>query len=223
MTEMNQNIQDRIDEYLTGSMPEGDKVAFEKELLEDEPLREEVEAQRTIAEAVQTVHLKNMLADVEADIRRRHILRRIVTWTSSAAAAVAIILSGYSLRQSILIKTIGSECFAELTPPVSRDGNAIDSLLTQAYSQIAINEYAATVSTLAEARLLIDEGLKAPVVDEESRYRHILLQQHRYDVDWLEAITLMKQGRHRKARRLLESIAASASPYSAKARKILDR
>ncbi len=221
MTDMERN--NRIDEYLTGTMSESDRTSFEEELLEDDTLREDVEAQRTIAEAVQTVHLKNMLADVEADIRRRHILRRIVMWTSSAAAAVAIVLSGYSARQSSLIKTIGDECLAELTPPVSRDGNAIDSLLTQAYSQITINEYTAAASALVEARLLIDKGLNTPATNEESCYRHALLQQHRYDVDWLEAITLMKQGRHRRARRLLESIASSPSPYSVKARKILDR
>lgn len=222
MMEMNQNIQDRIDEYLRGILPEADKAAFEEELLENDELMEEVEAQRTIAEAVQTVHLRNMLSGVEADLRRKHILRRIVTWASSAAAAVAIVLSGYSLRQSSLIRAIGTECFAELTPPISRDGNAIDSLLTRAYSQIAVNEYTAAASALTEARLLIDKGLDAPAADEESRYRHALLQQHRYDVDWLEAVTLMKQGRHRKARRLLESIAASSSPYSVKARNILD-
>ena len=221
MTDIERN--NRIDEYLTGAMPESDRTSFEAELLEAETLREEVETQRTIAEAVQAVHLKNMLADVEADIRRKHIIRRIVTWTSSAAAAVAIVLSGYSLRQSNLIKTIGGECLAELTPPVSRNGNTIDSLLTQAYSQIAVNEYTAAASALAAARLLIDKGLDAPATDDESRYRHALLQQHRYDVDWLEAVTLMKQGRHRKARRLLESIAVSSSPYSAKAREILDR
>lgn len=121
------------------------------------------------------------------------------------------------------LPTIGGECLAELTPPVSRNGNTIDSLLTQAYSQITINEYTAAASALAEARLLIDKGLDAPATDDESRYRHALLQQHRYDVDWLEAVTLMKQGRHRKARRLLESIAVSSSPYSANAREILDR
>ena len=221
--EMNQNIQDRIDEYLNGTLTEADKAAFEKELLENDELREEVEAQRTIAEAVQAVHLRNMLEGVEVGLHRRHTLRRVIAWTSSAAAAVAITLSGYSLRQSSLIKAIGSECFAELTPPVSRDGNTIDSLLNQAYSQIAANEYSIAASALTEARLLIDEGLKAQVTDDESRYRHALLQQHRYDVDWLEAVILMKQGRHRKARRLLESIAASPSPYSAKARNVLDR
>lgn len=221
--EMNQNIQDRIDEYLNGTLPEADKAAFEEELLGNDELRAEVEAQRTIAEAVQAVHLRNMLEGVEAGLHRRHTLRMVIAWTSSAAAAVAITLSGYSLRQSSLIKAIGGECFAELTPPVSRDGNTIDSLLTRAYSQIASNEYSAAASALTEASLLIDEGLKAPVADEESRYHHALLQQHRYDVDWLEAVTLMKQGRHKKARRLLESIAASPSPYSSKAKKNLDK
>ncbi len=218
-TDMERN--DRIDEYLIGAMPEDEKAAFEKELREDENLRGEVDARRIIAEAVQTVHLKNMLADVEADFQRKRILRRVITWTSSAAASIVIILSGYSVRQSNAIKTVGGECFSELTPPVSRDGNSLDSLLTLAYSQIAANEYPTAASALAEARLMIEEGFRVPVDDEESRYRHALLRRHLYEVDWLEAITLMKQGRHRKARRLLESIADSQSPYSGKAREIL--
>lgn len=111
----------------------------------------------------------------------------------------------------------------ELLPPVSRDGNSLDSLLTLAYSQIAANEYSSASSALAEARLQIEGGLNTPAADEESRYRHALLQQHLYEVDWLEAITLMLQNRDRKARRLLKSIADSQSPYSQKAREILNR
>lgn len=204
-------------------MPEDEKAAFEKELREDETLRGEVEAQRTIAEAVQTAHLKNMLADVEADLQRKRILRRVITWTSSAAASIVIILSGYSIRQSNAIKAIGDMCFTELTLPVSRDGNSLDSLLTLAFSQIAVNEYSAAASALVEARLMIEDGLRVPAADEESRYRHALLRRHLYEVDWLEAISLMKQGRDRKARRLLNSIADSQSPYSEKAREILIR
>lgn len=221
MTDIERN--NRIDEYLIGAMPEDEKAAFEKELRENENLRSEVETQRTIAEAVQTAHLKNMLADVEADLRRKRIVRRVITWTSSAAASIAIILTGYSIRQSNAIKTIGGECFSDLIPPVSRDGNSLDSLLTLAYSQIAVNEYSAATSALAAARLQIDDGLVVPATDEESRYRHTLLRQHLYEVDWLEAISLMKQGRHRKAHRLLESIADSQSPYSEKANEILNR
>ena len=52
-------------------------------------------------------------------------------------------------------------------------------------------------STLAETRRLIDNDLYAPETDEESRCRHALLQLHLYDVDWLEAITLMRQSRCR--------------------------
>lgn len=211
----------RIDEYLTGAMSESEKAAFEKDLAEDKNLSDEVDAQRTIAEAVQTAHLRNMLADIEVDLQRKRLLHRIVAWTSSAAASIVIILSGYSIRQSNVFKTIGNECFTELTPSVSRDGNSLDSLLSRAYSQIAVNEYTAAASALSEARLMIDDGLKATGADEESRYRHILLRQHLHDVDWLEAIILMKQGKWRKALRFLDAIAESQGPYSDSAREIV--
>ena len=224
MTDIERN--NRIDEYLIGAMPEDEKAAFEKELRENENLRSEVDAQRTIAEAVQTAHLKNMLADVEADLQRKRILRRVIIWTSSAAAAFIVIIlfsyPRYCYYPDNRLRCIGNACFTELTPPVSRDGNPIDSLLNRAYSQIAVYSFSAAESSLSEARSLINKDLKTPAADEESRYRHALLRQHLYEVDWLEAITLMKQGRDRKARRLLESIADSQSPYSGKAREILN-
>ena len=68
---------------------------------------------------------------------------------------------------------------------------------------------------------MIDDGLKATVTDEESRYRHTLLRQHLHDVDWLEAIILMKQGKWRKALRFLDAIAESQGPYSDSAREIV--
>ena len=225
MTDIERN--NRIDEYLIGAMPEDEKAAFEKELREDEILRSEVDAQRTIAEAVQTAHLKNMLADVEAGLKRKRLLRRVIIWTSFAAAAFIVIIlfsyPRYCYCPDNRLRCIGNACFTELTPPVSRDGNPIDSLLNRAYSQISVYYYSAAESSLSEARNLINKGLKTPADDEESRYRHALLQQHLYEVDWLEAITLMKQGRDRKARRLLKSIADSQSPYSEKAREILSR
>ncbi len=219
MTDIERN--NRIDEYLTWAMSESEKAAFEKDLAEDKNLSDEVDAQRTIAGAVQTAHLRNMLADIEVDLQRKRLLHRIVAWTSSAAASMVIILGGYSIRQSNVFKTIGNECFTELAPPVSRDGNSLDSLLARAYSQIAVNEYTAAASALSEARLMIDDGLKATVADEESRYRHTLLRQHLHDVDWLEAIILMKQGKWRKALRFLDAIAESQGPYSDSAREIV--
>ena len=60
MTDIERN--NRIDEYLTWAMSESEKAAFEKDLAEDKNLSDEVDAQRTIAGAVQTAHLRNMLA-----------------------------------------------------------------------------------------------------------------------------------------------------------------
>lgn len=55
MTDIERN--NRIDEYLTWAMSESEQAAFEKDLAEDKNLSDEVDAQRTIAEAVQTAHL----------------------------------------------------------------------------------------------------------------------------------------------------------------------
>ena len=51
---------------------------------------------------------------------------------------------------------------------------------------------------------------------------HQVLQQKLYDLEWYEAIALMKQGKVIKAKRALEAIATSSSPYADTARNELN-
>ena len=63
-----ENIQEQIDAYIMGTMRDDDKAIFEKQLLQNADLKQEVEVQTSSADAVQAVHLKQLLKGAEAKL-----------------------------------------------------------------------------------------------------------------------------------------------------------
>ena len=228
-----EKIQDRIDEYIRGTMSVNDRIIFEGELRTNPELKHEVEVQASIAEAVQAVRLKQLLQEVEAGMVGNHIeeetkpkffflfRKQVIAWASAAAAVALIFFSGNAWQQTQRFKGFGNEYYAALAEPVARDGNELDSLIVTTYSFIGTGEYDAAMSNLSKARQLITDGLAMPIEDEESEYEHKVLREKLYDVDWYEAIILMKQGKYRKAKEVLRAIATSNSPYAENAKIIL--
>lgn len=230
-----ENIQDRIDEYIRGTMSDKDRAIFEDELRQDADLRHEVEVQVSIADAVQAVHLKQMLQGVEAEISLnkeeatstsvtpKFYWKRYYQWAAVAAALAIIFVSENMWRQTSRIKGFGNDYYASLVVPSARDGNSLDSLMTLAYSYIGNGEFDAAEDVLNEVNRLINEDLAAPVVDEETDYEHRLLELKQYDTQWYYAIIIMKQGQYRKAKAILKEIAQDDGPYASEAKDILDK
>lgn len=218
------NIQDRIDEYIRGNMSDKDKVIFEDELRQDADLRHEVEVQVSIADAVQAVHLKQVLQGVEAELVAPKVHRkRIYQWIAVAAAISLFVYFGNMWHQISRMKDFGSEYYAGLVVPSARDGNGIDSLLLDSYTMIGNGQYEEAENALALANEQIEKELSAPIVDAETEYNHILCELKRFDAQWYHAIIVMRQGRYREARRLLTEIAKTDSPYMPVAKEILNR
>lgn len=241
-----EKIQDRIDEYIRGTMSDTDRVIFENEIRQNADLRHEVEVQSSISEAVQAVHLKQVLQGVEAELAnsdnvysssreekspdsiaatlaRGLYWRRFYQWAAVAATVAIVFFSGNSLRQSHRIKGFGNEYYAGLIAPSSRDGNSLDNMLSLSYSQIGTGDYELAEETLTKAKELIDEGLKVPVTDEVSEYEHSLYEMKRYDAEWYHALIVMKQGKYHNAKGLLKEIAAGDGPYVSEAKDILNQ
>lgn len=241
-----ENIQDRIDEYIRGTMSDKDRAIFEDELRRNADLSQEVKVQVSIADAVQAVHLKQVLQGVEAElansgniysssqeengpvsiattVARGLYWRRFYQWAAVAATVAIVFFSGNSLRQSHRIKGFGNEYYAGLVAPSSRDGNSLDNMLSLSYSQIGTGDYELAEETLAKANELIDEGLRVPVTDEVSEYEHSLYEMKRYDAEWYHALIVMKQGKYHKAKSLLKEIADGDGPYVSEAKDILDQ
>lgn len=219
-------IQDKIDEYIRGTMSDTDRMAFEDELRHNTELRREVEVQNSISDAVQAVYLKHMLKEIEAASEQNDKIksrRRIYLWVSIAAAIAILIFVGNMWWQAHRIKAFGNEYYAHLEYPVPRDGNQLDSLLATAYSFIGTEQYVEAENSLAEAGRIIEEGLRITVVDDETSYQRQVYELKKYDVQWYKALILMKQGKYRDAKGLLIEISQSESMYAEQSQEILDK
>lgn len=219
-------IQDKIDEYIRGTMSDTDRMAFEDELRHNTELRREVEVQNSISDAVQAVYLKQMLKEIEAASEQNDKIksrRRIYLWVSIAASVAILIFVGNMWWQTNRIKAFGNEYYAHLEFPVPRDGNQLDSLLATAYSFIGTEQYVEAENSLAEAGRLIEEGLRITVVDDETSYHRQVYELKKYDVQWYKALILMKQGKYRDAKGLLIEISQSESMYAEQSQEILDK
>ena len=226
-----EKIQDRIDEYIRGTMSAKDRTIFEVDLYHDADLRNEVEIQSSIADAVQVVQLKKLFDRVESemhnegkqDATNRIFKKHWMVWTSVAAVFVLFVLGGNSMYQMYRVKGFGSEYYAALAEPTARGGDLVDSLLLLGYSQIGNGDLDIALGTLENASIAIGERLAAPVTNEETEYEHTMLQEKEYEVEWYRAIVLMRQGKVRKLKTLLKTIAVSSSPYADNAKEVLNQ
>ncbi len=243
---MNNDIttEERIDNYLLGRMSEAEKAAFEHDLATDTELKEEFECQKAIANAVQKVAMKDFLTQHAAErqeessnvidlstyfkqatgkIREFFSSGQRVAWTlASVAAMVVAIVGGVNYTSTLhTMQSNGMLAYTELNVPVSRDGNELDALIEKAYSLIGAGEFDQALDTIGNAKAIVSENLDEPVVTEEDEYEHQVIQQKLYDLEWYEAIVLMRQGKVIKAKKALDAIATSCSTYAEAARNEL--
>ena len=112
--------------------------------------------------------------------------------------------------------------YAELSTPVARDGNELDTMIEDAYDFIGEGDLDKATDAIEKAKATVSERLSQPVETEEDEYEHQVLQLKLYDLEWYEAIVLMRQGKVIKAKKTLEDISTSDSPYAEAARNELN-
>lgn len=244
---MNSDIttEERIDNYLLGRMTKAEKLAFERDMAANAELREEYECQKAIANAVQKVAMKDFLVK-HAEQRQgersnvidlskffKQATRKVqasfssgqrVAWAFASIAAMVVAIVGSVNYTSTLhtMQSNGMLAYAELTVPVARDGNELDTTIENAYNLIGAGELDKAIDAIGRAKAKVLEGLARPVKTEEDKYEHQILQLKIYDLEWYEAIVLMKQGKVFKAKRVLRAIAISKSPYADSAQNELN-
>ena len=244
---MNNDITtgERIDKYLLGRMSEAERVAFERDLETDAELKEEYECQKAIANAVQKVAMKFFLTQHAAErqeessnvvdlstyfkqatgkIREFFSSGQRVAWTLASVAAMAVAIVG-SVNYTSTLHTLqgnGMLAYAELSAPVARDGNELDTMIEDAYDLIGEGDLDKATDAIEKAKATVSERLSQPVETEEDEYEHQVLQQKLYDLEWYEAIVLMRHGKVLKAKKALNAISTSDSPYADAARNELN-
>ena len=245
--DMNNDIstEERIDSYLLGRMSEAERAAFERDLANDAELKEEYECQKAIANAVQKVAMKDFLTQHAAErqeessnvidlstyfkqaagkVRDFFSSGQRVAWTLASVAAMVVAIVG-SVNYTSTLHTLqgnGMLAYAELSAPVARDGNELDTMIEDAYDLIGEGDLDKATDAIEKAKATVSERLSQPVETEEDEYEHQVLQQKLYDLEWYEAIVLMRQGRVIKAKKALEAISTSDGPYAEVARNELN-
>ena len=243
---MNNDIttEERIDNYLLGRMSKAESAAFKRDLETDAELKEEYECQKAIANAVQKVAMKDFLTQHAAERQEessnvidlstffKHATGKIreffssgqrVAWTLASVAAMVVAIVG-SVNYTSTLHTMqnnGMLAYAELSAPVARDGNELDTIIDEAYNLIGEGELDKAMDSIEKAKGTVLERLAQPVETEEDEYEHQVLQQKLYDLEWYEAIVLMRQGKVIKAKKALKAISISDSPYADTARNYL--
>lgn len=220
--EDNINISEKIDRYILGEMNGAERLAFEAEMSSDPELKKEYELQREIALAVQRVHLKKHMQDIEqqASLKRRKLVRTVSTW-SIAAAIVCVCIVGVDMKYSSDLREVSMMCYVETDAPLTRSDSEIDELLAQVYELIGKNELESASGKISKAESMINELLEHTATTEERQYRKEIMLLQKQDIDWYKALILMKEGEIFKSRKALKKIAASNSKYANDARNIL--
>ena len=147
-----------------------------------------------------------------------------VAWTLASVAAMVVAIVG-SVNYTSTLHTMqgnGMLAYAELSAPVARGGNELDAMIEDAYNLIGESELDKATDAIEKAKGMGLESLAQPAETEEDEYKHQVLQLKLYDLEWYEAIVLMRQGKVIKAKRMLKSIASSSSPYANMAKTCLN-
>ena len=221
--EENIEILEKIESYILGQMSVEEKVAFEKELASDSDLRKEYELQKEIILAVQRVHFKQYLRNVEhgLKLKRKRIIRRISSW-SVAAAILCVCMIGLDWKISSDLTDMSMQYYAETVVIPSRDGNDIARLLENIHESLGDNNLTSVRDSILLAETLISTEIKTEVTNAEEEYERSIILTQSQELEWYKALILMKEGKVFQSRKALKQIALSESRYAEKARNIIE-
>lgn len=235
-------MEERIDTYIMGRMSPSEAIEFEMELKENTSLKEKYDAQKQVASAVKRLQLKALMEEAEAEIaaepERESIFKRIfgsieikfevpavrrAAYSFAVAASLALVAGiGFDMQQTSVYRNSAEGLMAELSQ--ARGGSDIDDLLDDACTMITDGDSDSAIVTLEEAISMIESELKeVDTTTEEGQYDILMLTMQRDDAEWYKAVALMKDGKHRQAKKQLKAIVAAGNRHAEEAARILDK
>src|SRR5665213_1677370 len=84
---MENNISDKIDSYLDGKMSVEEQTSFEKEISQNETLRQQVETQNNLRKGIDRLNLKS---NISTQFRKMTLKSKIYKWGIATVAVAAI-------------------------------------------------------------------------------------------------------------------------------------
>lgn len=242
-------MEEKIDNYILGRLSAEQTQAFEELMANDEELRGEVALRREMITAVQlsaadamlrklrAAHVAEQAKQAEereaeaakeaeeafAEQQRRAAAerrrRRAFTWGFATVALAACFVVGLFVHLDYQQSYTAYGNSLQLSTVMLRGEEVLSNDIIEA---IEAEEYERAHILIAQAReMTFDASRLAESTAEEVEYEREIYAHEQALVEWLEAVTLMREGRWLKARRQLKAIAASDSPYREEAERAL--
>ena len=168
-----------------------------------------------IVEAIEAMNMRAVVSHAEGQRRRISQRRRIFQFaTTLAAACIVLGVFSYNKASSELMRR-GEDCLARYELPIIKGNSDVFNLISSAVDCIEGGLFDVSEQRLNKALELISAS--EPSTEQEVS----IVGSSRDDIEWLQAISLMKQGKVFKSRRALKAIASSNSYYREEAKQAL--
>lgn len=213
-----QEMDERIERFLRGEMTMEEEAVFREELKTNAELSEHSRTISALLKGIQEKgrqHDQEIINDVTSK-KSRNNLRRLVLWTLSAAAVIALYF-GYNYHA----ENVRYERVNEMLTPyyVHYD---LDALSRGETDSVTISHLYTLFNRIPEEKEMTDIIAELePIYDSlESDYIYYL---YANDIAWNLALAYVKDGEEEKAIVILNEVCASnlASPIEEKAEKLL--
>lgn len=157
--------------------------------------------------AVREKGAKAHLVELEGSIRQR---QRVRMRTMSIAASLLLLIGvGVDLKLSSDIRTVGYA----FNPVEGQSGGSEITALMES------KEIKAALSKISEARVMVAEEMQSPSSDDADYL--VQLETDAEELDFLEAVCYMRQGKYIKAKRALKDIVKGNGHFSSEAAELL--
>lgn len=211
-----------IDRYLSCEMSQDEKINFERLLLEPDvssnsrlTIREEMELQKEIENAIRERGLREMLQKEEYHIRQKQRKRRVAIWTfvgGGLVTAIAAVILAFVvvIPMAQIMQDYSNSYVSQMTIGETRGNNEHATLLNNALVLMQKGAW-------DDASAIVDD------VFEQTADAHMeqIVEIHN-NAEWLQVICLMHDGKILRAKRLLQKIALSDSYYRTQAIELLE-
>ena len=158
--------------------------------------------------AVREKGAKAHLAALEQSIMQRQ--RVLVRTLSIAASFILLIGVGVDLKLSNDVRAVG---YAFNPVEGQSGGSEITALMER-------KEIKEALAKIDEARIIVGQEIADPISDDPDYLTQ--LQMDSQELDFLEAVCYMRQGKYFKAKKALKAIASSHGHYSHEAESLLE-
>lgn len=209
-----------ISRYLNKEMTESEEQKFMLLLESDPTLKSEMELQ------------ENIIWELRASAMREHLkkvsgksVKSIVMWTLTVAATVLIACACTYRHYANVGIEISTPVLSNLVMPTLRGAAVQEQKIDTAYIHIKEGNLSLAQEELKSAILYLEDIIEHPDAEitdpEEILYEKAYSISLLYRARYLQALCNMQQGNVITARRQLNNIADSDSPYKSEAVKLL--